>query len=527
MKSIFLKMIYVVAGIATIVLPSCNTKELTNLNKNPNRIEEANPDYIFTGALLNMPATNGNLSQGMQYTSMYNAVGDVGGKQFTFPTSYGFGIYTGQLNRLQQCLDALKPTDVNKIALVKILRVDAYHRLTDVTGDVPYSEAAKGLEGNYKPKYDTQQDIYNAMFKELDEAATSLDGTKPTFAGADVIYNGDVTKWKKFAYTLMLRLAMHLTKVDPATAKTWAQKAIAGGVMTAIADIAYLKYNANNQNPRAPWNEYGNTQDGDNANGYKWSSTFIDHLKNTKDPRLGVLSVVWKPTGTSPVVYVPDTNRAVQKGMVPGGVFGKTADFATYSEPSPIWWNRDTSPLLLLGPAEAYLLLAEAALRGWYTGATEKELYDLAVTRGMQQWALWPNVTTLSPNNSTISQAQISSYLLNGYPYKTTGTFQQRLEQIATQKWVTLFGDDYEVFASWRLTGYPVMSWKNWLINGVPSAYPGSVTGGQMWRRLPYPDETLTNNENQQEALKRQGFPLDVKVAPADLLLGRVWWDKP
>lgn len=525
-KTFLIKLIYLVAIISTaVLLQSCDTEELTDLNSNPNSIEVSNPNYIFTGALLDMPNNDVNLGQGMQFLAIYRDIQDVGGKQYSYLGSYGFGRYTGQLNRIRQCMDALSPTDVNKIALCKILRVYAYHVITDAMGDVAYSEAEKGLEGNYKPRYDTQQDIYNGMFKELDEAVTSLDPAKPTFGGADIFYNGDIDKWKKFAYTLMLRLAMRLSNKDAATAKTWAQKAIAGGLMMTDADMAIIKYSAASPNPRAPYAEYFNTQDGDGAQGYKLASTFINYLKNTKDPRIGVLCTVWKPVaGTSPIVYLPDTSMAAQRGMVPGGVFGKPADFDTFSEPSPIWWNQ-SSPLLILGPAEAYLLLAEARLRGWDAGS-EEEAYKLGVTRAMTQWTQWPNVPTVAPNSNSISAEKIAAYL-NYNPYPATGTFDQRLEMISVQKWVSLMGDDYEVWSNWRRTGYPVMSWKNWLINGVPSAYPGSVTGGEMFRRKPYPDETLTNHENQQEALARQGFPLDVKGPPGDNLLGRVWWDKP
>ena len=516
---------HVFAIIFAILITSCDSEKLVDINRNPNTMNEINPNYTFTGAQLGMPNNNVNLGQGMQFLAIYRDIQDVGGKQYSYLPSYGFGTYTGQLNRIKQCMNALAPTDVNKIALCKILRVYAYHVMTDAMGDVAYSDAEKGLEGNYMPKYDTQQNIYNGMFKELEEAATSLDASKPTFGGADIFYNGDVVKWKKFAYTLMLRLAMRLSNKDAVTAKTWAQKAIAGGLMTADSDMALIKYSAASPNPRAPYAEYFNTQDGDGAQGYKLASTFVNHLKKTKDPRIGVLLTVWKPVpGSSPKVYNPDTTSAAQAGMVPGGVFGKPSDFDTFSEPSPIWWNQ-SSPLLILGPAEAYLLLAEAIARGWHSGS-EAEAYNLGVTRAMTQWLQWPNVPTIAPNNNSISASKITAYL-NFNPYPTTGTFAQRLESISVQKWVSLMGDDYEVWSNWRRTGYPVMSWKNWLINGVPSAYPGSVTGGQMFRRMPYPDERLTNHENQQEALTRQGFPLDVTGPPNDNLLGRVWWDKP
>ena len=106
------------------------------------------------------------------------------------------------------------PALVNQRALVRILRVYTFHQLTDVAGDIPYSEALKGEAGTLSPKYDTQRDIYLDMFKELDESATALDATKTNFGTADIFYKGDVTKWKKFAYSLMLRLGMRRVAGD-------------------------------------------------------------------------------------------------------------------------------------------------------------------------------------------------------------------------------------------------------------------------------------------------------------------------
>lgn len=524
MKNVFFKTRTKVALMATVALTAaCNPDELTDLNIDPDKVDYVIPEYLFSQIQLNMPYQNGGLHGGMQYVSTYKDVPDIGGKQFDYIGGFGFAIYSEQFNAIKQCMDALTASDdVNKIALLRIVRAYGYHILTDATGDVPYSEAMGALDGVLEPKYDTQEFIYHDMLKELDEAAASLTPNMPTFGGADVFYGGDTAKWKKFAYTLMLRLAMRLSNVDPATAQTYAVKAIEGGVMTDIDDIAYLQFNATATNPRAPFGEYQATQDPDNAQGRKLASTLIDQFKATHDPRIYVLSVVWKETEDG---FVPDTTMAAQRGMVPGSVLGYPADFTSYSEYSPLWWNRDSSPLIILGPAEAQLLVAEAVLRGWYNGVTEKAAYDLAVTRAMEQWALWPTVPSLSPNDSNIPAERIAQYLETGYPYNESGTFAQRLEQISIQKWLSLIGDDYEVWSNWRRTGYPAFNFKNWEGN---QPYPGSVTGGEMFRRLPYPDERATNNENQQEALTRQGFPLDPSIkAQSDALLGRVWWDKP
>jgi hypothetical protein len=522
------------AAAVTVTFPACNPESLTNLGLNPNAVNDLNPNYLFTTIVASLAnGSNNSLNQGMQYTSFYKDVPDIGGKQYNYLGGPGFGVYTGKLNQLQQLNAALtSPDDVNKLAINKIIKVWTLAPLTDAVGDIPYSEANKGVEGNFKPKYDTQQEVYNQMFADLESALNSINLTKPSYGTADVLYNGDLTKWKKFGYTTMLRLAMHLTKVDPALAKTWALKALAGGVMTADADMAvYTKFTSVYTNSRAPYGEYSSTQDGDNSQGGKMAKTFIEHLKATNDPRLDVVAVVWKPTSTSGV-YVADTNAADQRGMVPGGVFGKPGDFDTFSEYSPLWWNREGAPLIILSPAEAYLLTAEAVVRGWYTGTTAKEAYDNGVKSAMRSWRLFPSVSnggfTFSGN---ITDAQINSYLLNGYPYNASASQADQIKQIITQKWVSLLGDDQEVWTNWRRTGYPAFKFKNWSgTSGVEGnlPYPGSVTGGEFFRRMPYPDERATNNENQQAALARQGFPLAVNVsAQSDALLGRVWWDKP
>ncbi len=516
MKIQFSKTIYFLIFTAFFTLTSCNKKSLTDLNNNPNTTQSAVPDYIFTGAILAMQASNYSvLAEGMQYFSTYKEVPGVGDKYYSFNgTESDFtGYYTDKLNRLIQLEAAVQgPDDINKKSLVRILKVYEFHQLTDVAGDIPYFDALAGQE-NLMPKYDTQKDIYLDMFKELDEAATALDPSKPTFGKADLFYNGDVAKWKKFAYTLMLRLGMRLSNVDPALAQSWVQKAIAGGVMTSDADIAKISYAdaPGGMNPQVVAMRNGNyiSPGGDNVEGGKYAATFIDHLKSTKDPRLAVISVVWVPTSPGATTYNADTSFAAQTGMVSASLNTKPTNFDIYSEPSLVVLNVG-APIIILGPSEAYLLLAEAALRGWYTGSTAEEAYNNGVKYGMTQWSFYPAASP-SPNN--ISDAKIAAYLqLN--PYLSGGTFDQQLEQISVQKWVSLFGNDYEVYANWRRTGYPVLT---------PVNYPGNVTGGKMFRRFSLPNsENLTNQANYLEALQRQGFA----ELQGDNLLTKVWWDK-
>ena len=516
MKTFITKSICSAALLAGALLVSCNKQSLSDLNINPNSTPNAEPAYLFTGAIVALPAFNYSvLGQGMQYYSTYKEVPAIGDKYYSFTGTIAdfTGFYTNKLNRLLSIEPQVQGADdVNKLSMVRILKVYVYSQLTDIAGDIPYSEALAG-KTNLTPKYDTQRDIYLDMFKELEQATAALDAAKASFGTADLLYKGDVAKWKRFGYSLMLRLGMRLTKVDETLAKTWVEKAINGGVMTSLSDAAKITYTeaSGSQNPISVDLRNGNyiSAGGDNVEGGKFAATFINHLKSTRDPRLKVISVVWVPTAPGATTYVADTTAATQRGMVSGSLNTKPTDFDTYSEPSPLLLNL-AAPMVLFGPSEVKLLQAEAALRGWAAGTTAEAAYADAVSLGMKQWGLYPAV---APSTNTITDAQIADYLAVN-PYPTSGSFDAQLGAISVQKWLTLFGNDYEIYANWRRTGYPVLAQVN---------YPGNVTGGNMFRRFSLPiSESLTNQANYEAALSRQGFA----KLNEDNLLTRVWWDK-
>jgi hypothetical protein len=513
MKKKFIKSMCLLAAAVIALMPSCSKDKLAELNAPQNAVGFIIPENIFTNAILNMPRSSyGVIGGGMQYYSTYKEVPAVGDKYYSFngATVDFVAFYTNNLNRLYVLDKALTAADVNQKAIVRILKVYTYHQLTDVAGDVPYFDALKGESAMLSPKYDTQQAIYMDMLKELNESAQLLSATNPTFTSGDLFYKGDITKWKKFAYTLMLRLGMRLSEVSPADAQTWVKTAIAGGVMTTDEDIAKIVYtnttgNINTKTQGLSNGDYA-SPGGDNVEGGKYAATFIDKLKATNDPRLSVISTVWQRSGAT---YAANNTPGVQRGMVSGSLNTFPADFDTYSEPSQLVLNL-AAPIIILGPAEANLLLAEAAVRGWYTGASATTAYNAAVRSGMTQWALWP---TVGVNSGTITTAQIDAYLVAN-PYLATASTEAQLEQINTQKWLSMFGDDYEVYANWRRTGYPVLKKVN---------YTGNVTGGLMFRRFALPiSERLVNQANYSEALTRQGF----SESTDDNLVTKVWWDK-
>ncbi|MBS1660942.1 MAG: SusD/RagB family nutrient-binding outer membrane lipoprotein [Bacteroidetes bacterium] len=506
-----------IVGLCALAQTSC-TKNFDTQNINPNAVSTPTPGFVFTKALYDgMGAATGSyggdgmfpILQGvMQYTTSYNDVAGFGSKYVasqTTQTYAGFSAgYPNQINEIGIVIKAVKsdPTKVNLLAAARIWRVFCFAKLTDIYGDIPYSQAGLGYDSSlYKPAYDPQQAIYANMLSELDGAASSLDASKTTFGAADLIYGGNTAQWKKFAYSLMLRLAMRMTKVDIASAQTWATKAIAGGVITTDADIAKMPYLSSgqiiNQNPMAYnlWNSDYIAQNGStNTEGGKYQEAWINYLKSTNDPRLPIISIVYNNG-------VPDTSVAIQKGMPSNINNVRPANFVTYSEPNPKTVLLLGSPQLIFTPAEAYFLMTEAALRGWYSGATAASLYTSGVQAALRQWSI------IAGSAGTISSGAVNAYVAAN-PL-AAGTLDAQLKQVYTQFWVSIFPNGNEAFASYRRTGYPALT---------PNNYPGNATGGQIWRRGLYPlNEQNLNGDSYKAAVARQG---------ADDIMTRVWWDK-
>ncbi|MBO9728774.1 MAG: SusD/RagB family nutrient-binding outer membrane lipoprotein [Chitinophaga sp.] len=508
--------------LGTVLGLSACDKGFEELNTNPNASTTPNVNFLFTQSLL-----KGNLVYDrtyfytsylhcgtyIQHFSIAKEIGGSGaGDKYAmndFYQSFYFRyIYTNAILTLQEIITTLKTparaADVNKLSAARIWKVLLMQRITDLYGDVPYSEATQGRNSVFLPKYDAQADIYADMLKELDEAikAFNPDPNASSFKDADLLYKGDVAMWKKFGYSLMLRVAMRATKVTDGkvVAKDWVQKAFAGGVILKGEESAVLHYSNGpqtyNNNPVAfelVGQDYSlNSHGADNIEWGKYSKTWIDFLKNNNDPRLGVVSVVWNNN-------TPDTSAAIQKGM-PNGSDKKTADFVTYSEPNPATVLNNAAPLLLLSNAETNLLLAEAALRGWVSG-DKTQYYNDGVTAALKNWSLFGPA-------GVIAGDKINQYV-TAHPLNAAGTFDAQMNQIHTQFWAALFLDEQEAYANWRRTGYPVL---------VPVNYVGNATGGTIPRRLPYAiAEQGINGAHYREAVNRQG---------PDLLTTRIWWDK-
>ncbi|OJV14312.1 MAG: hypothetical protein BGO21_16355 [Dyadobacter sp. 50-39] len=383
----------------------------------------------------------------------------------------------------------------------RIWKAYAFMILTDTYGDVPYFDAGKGyISEEIRPKYDPQEAIYKDILKELEEASAALDASQPAVT-TDILYGGDVARWKKLGYSLMLRAGMRLTKVDAATAKTYVTKAVAGGVFASNADNSVIRhtslYNnfiANHLAAREKTNFY-------------LAAPFVNYLKENNDPRLPIFAVryVGAKGGPEQTSDRAKSDPALQIGM-PMGYNDVTINNVLAQNGVASLWDFTqinlTTVLKLDAPefhityAQVQLLLAEAAVRGWVSGKAD-DYFASGIRANLEQMALYDS-------KAAIKEDAILAYL-KAHPLDQA----KALEQINTQYWVATFLDGNESWANFRRSGFPALK-KN--------PYPGSEIKEDFIRRMPYPDsEIVVNLQNVNDANTRQG-PNDLNT--------RVWWDK-
>lgn len=390
-------------------------------------------------------------------------------------------------------LDVLASTKPNSNlhSAATIFKVFFFQRLTDMYGDVPYSEANQGT-GFTAPVFDTQEDIYRSFLEELTDAIAALGTGNDEIGNADIIYGGDLDKWRRFGNSLLLRVAMRLTKVDEELARTYARQAVEGGLMSSNDDIAYITFS-------------GSNVDGPNANGvaevfqdfgitghqFRYSDEFVNRIINNDDPREENLMSTYKSDGT-----VDNDVRSGEHLGRPNGINPGNDDFV-FAQPRRDVMVAYNSPVIYLSYAESEFLHAEAIVRGYVEGNAQLA-YENGVFAACKQLELYPNA-------SPITDSDIFDLLSErGVEYNE----EDALELINTQKWISLIFDGFEAYANYRRTGFP----------DITPGFADGESGGEIPRRLRYPIREQVNNPvNYQIAVDR--------LTGGDQITSRVWWD--
>lgn len=491
-----------IAGLALVFATSC-TKGFEELNVPPTSVTDIDAGLLLSKVQKDAAFVEGNERANIEFGSWIQhwAGGQVApvSRYIQQPTDGVWASHYTLLRNLGQIRNqSLKgkeddPTGRTKLAIARIMEISVWQRLTDLFGDIPFSATTEAAgDVNNKPTYDSQQAVYTKLIADLDAAIAKLNATDASYGNADFYYKGVVDKWKRFGNSLKLRLGMRIRYADAALAEKTVKEAMAQPLLASNADNAAVPTfnNAQTLNAHPVLQQFIS---GSSDLRYL-ASALVATLKAKKDPRLPLLA---EPTVTSKAAGTPDyvgmgvaLTDAQLLGLIKDNY--STAAMGTY-------FNRTLAnpiPCYVFTYADVCFFKAEAALLGWGAAVADAEgFYQEGVKAAM---AMLPyNITTVPP-----------AYVTAEFSFAGL-TEAQKMERIMTQKWIMLFGRDYEAFSEWRRTGYPVLT---------PGANQGS-TNGTIPRRAVYSSlEGLLNAVSYKAAV--------ANLTGGDNYTSKVWWDK-
>jgi hypothetical protein len=461
--------------VVTAILGGCG--DLTDLNVNPNEPVDVGAEFLLPtavidavyqthGAYLNMDM----VGLWVQYYAEHQyTVEDVFEISDASISSRWSSFYADPLRNLWEVIQQGESQNrPNVIAAGTILEHWIIQVVTDLWGDAGYTEALLGRDSrpDMSVPYDTQEDIYDGILDHLAAAAAMIDPNGAAITSGDLLYGGDMNRWKLFANSLRLRAAMRLSEVDPARGKTEFASALSAGVLGSNEDNAVVKYFDDGVSVH-PIYAYERSR-----NDHSISKTMVDTLRSLADPRLPIYA---QPNQVGEYTGTPN-------GSMENPLASTVTKVGTY-------FSSPASTAVIMGYAEVLFLQAEAAHRGWIAG-DPGALYREAITAAMSELGL--------------AQSAIDVYLDGPAVAYEGGAVG--LQQIQLQKWIALFGNGPEAYAEWRRTGVPNLV-----------AGPDALNDGRIPIRLEYPERERTLNRVEVEkAITRQsGATLNTPV----------WWD--
>lgn len=489
------KFIIPILAVASLLFTSCINDD-DNYNDDGKKSYEVDGEFLFANAekeLVDQLTTADVNSNVFRYFTQYWAA-----TQYRTESRYNITnrsipdrhwnlLYANVLNNLKSANTTLaaetqpvqysavewQKKQQNREAIIEILNVYVYQVLVDSFGNIPYTEA---LDINNKPlpKYDDASTIYTDLINRLNVAISELDSNYESISEAqDVVYGGDVAKWKLFANSLKAKLGINLADVNPTLSKQTVESAASAGAILTNANNALMAYNsfAPNYNPI-----YANLV-ASNRNDFVPASRFVDELNTLQDPRRPIYFTM-RPAGD----YV-------------GGNYGYNNTLPYASSYSHVGDKIKVAgaPGVLIDASEINFIFAEAAARGYSVGGTAESFYKAGILASMSYWGV-----ESADANAYYSQSNID--------YNTApGSWK---EKIGTQAWIALYNRGFESWTFWRRLDYP-------LLTAPASAYP--VANGQIPKRLTYPiSEATVNGANYDAAGNAIG---------GDYLYTKLFWD--
>ncbi|MGN6493710.1 MAG: SusD/RagB family nutrient-binding outer membrane lipoprotein [Agriterribacter sp.] len=518
----YLRHYFISCAVASALLSGC-TKNFESYNTDTNGVsdEQLMVDFNNIGAFFPSIENAFTANNMIPMDIGEFLTGGTFGGYFMFPnpgpnnTNYsmlegwaGYGMFGVGYNAVMSPVNEIKrrgaeTTAPDFWAIAQILKVYGMHKVTDIYGPVPYSKFGQG--GTSVP-YDSQEDIYNTFFTELDEATAALQdyisrfpGAKP-FAKFDKVYGGDYTLWLRFANSLRLRLALQIVKVAPDEAKTQAEKAVNlgnGGVLVSNEQNAIAKEGTNALHIASQiWGDI------------RGNAALISCMAGYNDPRL---PKYYDPSSVVPGSFV---------GIRTGSNITSRGDMLNYSNVAAGAFAQ-SSPTELMAAAEIYFLRAEGALRGWNMEGNAKDLYEAGISTSLAQWGVGGDAASYI-NDDAHTPADFVDPLLAGHNAPAVSDLtvkwdeaagnEEKLERIIIQKWISDYPDGTVAWSTFRRTGYPK------LFPVVVNNSGGNISSSIQIRRMNYPgSEYVTNAAEVEKGVTLLGGP--------DHGGTRLWWD--
>ena len=476
-------MMVILAGIG-----SC--KKQLDINTDPTRPTEATVDLVLPSAL-------GYTAYNM--ASPYQILGGIWGQFWTQgPTANQYNnyeqyviqsttfniqwqsLYTGPLTDFKYITDkGIELGRKNYAAIGKIMQAYVFQYLTDLHGDIPFSEALDPT--NPTPKFDAQEDVYNGLITLVDEGLALIDETSSDHPGADdIVYGGDMELWKRFANTLKLRIYLRQAYVRPQIAEAGIKAMYSAGAQFLEqgqdADIQFTTETFN-QHPL-----YMTQNALSNAN-LLASNTALTYLVENNDPRIDIFY--------QKATVAPNAGNYAGINQGNGKNLTGTLDANMWSKPGPLVGGPKTdggdAPVVLMSAAESYFLQAESVVRAWGTGNAQT-LYDNGVKASFAYWGLSPALA-----GTYLAQSSVS--------FPASGSLEEKIDAVITQKWISMNGtQNIEAWTEWRRTGYP----------DIFHVSDASNIGNSFPVRILYSDTEVSRNPN---------TPAQKEITE------KLWWD--
>jgi hypothetical protein len=481
-----MKRTHILLLLAGLALGSC--KKYLDVNTSPNQPTSVPPTTVLPTTTIGMAFANSNDLDRATSAIMQQIAGvanqtqgyDVYNFSGAFDNQWNGELYGGVVNNCISIINQDSATSPAYSGIAKLELAYGFSILTDVWGDVPYSQAGQGDKYTY-PRFDKVQDIYQgnpslgiqSLFDLVNSGLADLAKASILKPKADdVVYGGDLTKWARVGNTLLLKFAIMLTNVNPTMAKTVISNVISGNnyINSNALDFAVpFGTSSSNQNPIYNFNYVNRPGD------QMLSSRFLA-LEQSLNDTLRLAQFFTKPNG----VFTGFNNGST----VPAPAQATRSQYGTY-----LIGNTGSAPIRLLTNFQVNFILAEAALV-LGTPGDPNAYYQAGIKASMQEVGM--------------ATSDINAYFTNNPTVVTlSGTPQQMLQQIITQKYIAWCGNGIEIFDDYRRTGYPALA--------LP-LNPGGDDPNVIPTRLPYTIGELNTNPNAPN--------------PRPLVDVKLWWAK-